>query len=245
MGGTSNQEPPKRPRVNFGLLVPDLFEPELEGARELVAKRCSAISRFSSDSIVQGLFELASDIKAGVTGDSYNSEKLWFFQLCRRIQRDLDESERYVSPADLTPFALVFVELLQEHELLGGSQYFHWDEAEVELLFLDEWDKVKIPEGETFISIAKQQANNDPQGFGKGMYGCFLDIAFHLQNIIGGPFAIPTSDSTASLLGLSGRQISTYIRLAMNQGFLVPHTSTYVKHVKARTFRFVDPRMGR
>lgn len=245
MADSFNENPAKKPWADFDLLVLDLVDPDIPGTCENLAKRCSSISRLKSDAIVQGLCDLVSDIKAGETGDSFNAEKLWFFQLCRRIQRRLDVSERNMNPQELVPFALVFVELLQFEGLLGQSAYFHWDEDEVAVLFLDEWEKVKIPEGETYISIARKRADELPQRFDKGMYGSFLDLAFHLQDIVGVAFAIPTSESTANILGISGRQISTYINLALRQGFLVLHTTTYIKHVKARTFRFVDPRTQR
>ncbi len=111
----------------------------------------------------------------------------------------------------------------------------------MQLLFEDEWEKVKLPEGQTFVGLAIKMANDEPKGFDLGPYGHFLNVAYHLQQVVGGPFALPTSEKTADQLGMSGRAISTYIKRASAQGYLKPHSVKWQIGVMARTFRFEVP----
>ncbi len=107
----------------FGVLRSDLFGSGLTDTQAHLATLIPTLSENDVYAIVEGIFNLVEDIKAGVTGETYNAEKLWFFQLCRRIQSFLDPAMVRAKPSDLLPFALLHVELLHREGLTQGSAY--------------------------------------------------------------------------------------------------------------------------
>jgi hypothetical protein len=234
-----------QPEPAFGILQGslDVFD-DCDGL-DLPATKAGFCKRFPIESentlhaIIDGLYDLVREIKGSLDEMDYNPQKLWFHQLCRRVQRFVPTSLE--CGATFAPFGLLWVEFLREYKLLAESEFQHWVQDDVRYLFEEEWEKVLIPEGLNFVGVAVSNARESTKRFADGSYGFFLNVAYQLHLLRGSKgFAIPTSEPTAELLGVSGRTVSLYLSKGEKEGFLKCINKSYRPGSHARTYKFVE-----
>src|SRR5687767_4987948 len=69
-------------RDGFGVSLPDTCRHVVETVKVL--------SESTSNALVEDLADLVDCIEGGERGDEYNAAKLWFHQMCRRMQKYVD-----------------------------------------------------------------------------------------------------------------------------------------------------------
>jgi hypothetical protein len=233
------------PDPSFGLLqtTPDPFNDlgavDLPKTKTVFYKQHPLGAEITVHAVIDGLVALLQEIQDSDDLEPYNAQKLWFHQLCRRVQKFVPTS---LECGDyFAPLGLLWVELLHHSNLLGESEYQHWVEADVRMVFEEEWLKVMVPEGQNLVGMAIQRAQESHKVFGQGMYGFFLNVCYQLQIMRGRQgFSVPTSQDTADLLGVKGRSISLYIDRAVREGFLKCISASYKPGSHARTYRFIE-----
>jgi len=171
--------------------------------------------------------------------DDLNRNKVWMFQLARRLATQFNHGERKGMGAVLAPLALVFVEVLAERIELPSPCDLNWNDSEdVQAAFVTAWYKVRFGEGEDLVRRAYEDAKREPCVLEMNKLGRVISTGYYLQQMNGGKsFFLPISEEVAAVFDMSKVTLSHYVTSAIEQGFFV-ETKPYVPKSRAREFRF-------